>query len=426
MSIKGDAMVDLTRQVTGRPDSAGDRPSARELVHRAVRMRPLLRAQQDDAEARGHYGEEVHNALIDAELYRVLTPRRYGGLEMDLATYARVVIEISCGDPSTGWCYSLGHNHNLTTASHWPVEAQDEVFRHPDGFFRASHSVGGTVEATRADGGYRLTGTSPYQSGVPYAAYVTVNAAVRGSAGPDGAPEIIAALVPRGEYRVLDDWGGDGVLGLRGSGSNTVRIEDVFVPEYRTCRFDWLDHDYDQPSVGNTLHGNPMYLGPVAAFFHLALVAPVVGAARAAIDEYEDILTTRTMPFPPLAPRRDDPLHQADFGMALTMADTAEAIAVRACEEYTEYCEDVIERGIPFTVEKDARLYGVIQRAGELASDAVTLLFRSAGSSAAKAGHPMQRYYRDVSMYRGHVSAQYQWTAMKLAQVHFGLRTKPY
>ncbi|GAB2970028.1 acyl-CoA dehydrogenase family protein [Amycolatopsis acidiphila] len=407
-------------------DLADSEPDGRELVRRAVALRPMLRAQQDAAEARGHYGEDVHDALVAAGLYRILTPKRYGGLELDLSTYARVVIEISRGDPSTGWCYSLGHNHNLTTASHWPVRAQEEVFTHPAGYFRASHSVAGAVEAVPADDGYRLTGSSPYQSGVPYATYGTVNAIVKDSAGPDGAPEIISAIVPRTEFEVLDDWGGERTLGLRGSGSNTIVLEDVFVPGHLTCRFDWMEHDYDTPSAGNSLHGNPMYLGPVACFFHLALVTPIIGAARAALDEYEDIISTRPMLFPPFGPRRDDPHHQADLGMAMTMTDAAEAIVLRACDEYLEHCTELVERGVPFTMEKDVRLYGIVQRAGELASEAVELLYRSAGSSAAKAGHPMQRYFRDVAMYRGHISAQYQWTAAKLAQVHFGLRKNPY
>jgi 3-hydroxy-9,10-secoandrosta-1,3,5(10)-triene-9,17-dione monooxygenase len=406
-------------------DEAGGRPTAQELVERAAALRPVLRAQQDDAEEMGHYGQNVHEALVAADLYRILTPKRYGGLEYDLTTYARVVIEISRGDPSTGWCYSLGHNHNLTTASHWSAEAQDEVFDQPGGYFRSSHSVAGASKAVRVDGGFRVTGTSPYQSGVPYSTHSTINAIVEGSADKNGVPEMIAAIIPREQVRVLDDWGGDRVLGLRGSGSNTVVVDDVLVPEHRTSRFDWMNHDYDR-SRGTELHGNPLYLGPVAGFFHMALASPLVGAARAALDEYERIITTRTTPFPPFTPRSEDPLHQADLGMAMTMTDAAEAIVLRVADMYMEHCVDAVERGVPFTMEKDARLYGMSQRAAEMASEAVGILFRSAGSSAAMAGHPMQRYYRDVAMARGHASSQYAWTAMKLAQIHFGLRKSPY
>ncbi|WP_369138477.1 acyl-CoA dehydrogenase family protein [Modestobacter versicolor] len=401
-------------------------PTARELVDRVRALRPMLRAQQDDAEQRGHYGEEVHRALVDADLYRLLTPRRYGGLEVDLSTYARLVIEVSRGDPSTGWCYGLGHNHNLTTASHWGREAQDEVFAAPGGYYRASHSIAGAGRAVRVDGGYRVSARSPYQSGVPWSTHSTVNAVVEGETRPDGSPLLIAAIVPHAEVTVLDDWGGDRTLGLRGSGSNTVVVSDVVVPEHRVCRFDWITHDYTGPSVGTELHGNPLYLGPVAGFLHMSLASPVVGAAKAALDEYEQIIDSRTSPFPPFQPRREDPLHQLDLGTAMTMVDAAEAIVVRCGDLYMEYAADAVERGVPFTLEMDARLYGMAQRASELASEAVGVLFRSAGSSAAMAGHPMQRYYRDVAMVRTHLSSQYSWTAMKIAQVHLGLRVGPY
>lgn len=398
-------------------------PTPGELVDRAAELRPMLRERQADAEARGHYDEDVHERLVDAGLYRLLTPKRYGGLEYDLATYARVIIEIARGDPSTAWCYCLGHNHNLTTASHWPARAQDELFDRP--YFRSPHSVAGAVTAVPIDGGYRVSGRSPYQSGVPYSTHVTVNAVVEGGTGPDGGPEMRCVIIPREQVEVLDDWGGERTLGLRGSGSNTVVVEDAEVPAHHTCAFDWLDHDYDAPSPGVRLHGNPLYLGPVAGYFHLALAAPIVGAAQAAVDEYEEIIGKRTMPFAPGLRRRDDPFHQSDLGMAMTMTDSAEAICVHVGELHLQYCTDAVERGIPFTMEKDARLYGMCQRAAQLASEAIELLFRSAGTSAAAQGHPMQRYYRDAAMLRGHNSSQYAPTAMKIAQVHMGMRKRP-
>jgi len=385
----------------------------------------MLRDKQAETEERGGYDQEVHEALVGAGLYRLMTPKRYGGLGYGLATYVRVIIEVSRGDPSTGWCYCLGHNHNLTTAAHWPARAQDELFDQPGGYFRSSHSVAGAVSAVPVDGGYTISGRSPYQSGVPYATHATVNAIVEGRTGPDGAPAMICAVLPREKIEVLDDWGGDRTLGLRGSGSHTVVADGVFVPEHHTCPFDWLDHDYDGTSPGVELHGDPLYLGPVAGYFHVTLAAPIVGGAKAALDEYERIITGRTMPFAPDLKRSDDPFHQSDLGMAMTMADSAEAICVQVGELYCRWCADAVERGIPFTMEKDARLYGMSQRAAQLATEAIELLFRSAGTSASMKGQPMQRYYRDAAMLRGHNSSQYAPTAMKIAQVHLGMRKRP-
>ena len=79
------------------------------------------------------------------------------------------------------------------------------------------------------------------------------------------------------------------------------------------------------------------------------------------------------------------------------------------------------EEGEPFTREADVRLYAMVQQAGQLAVKAVEVIFAAASSSAAKRGRRLQRYYRDISMYRGHISAQYLTTSAELARVHFGL-----
>jgi 3-hydroxy-9,10-secoandrosta-1,3,5(10)-triene-9,17-dione monooxygenase len=63
----------------------------------------------------------------------------------------------------------------------------------------------------------------------------------------------------------------------------------------------------------------------------------------------------------------------------------------------------------------------MVQQAGQLAVRAVEVIFAAASSSAAKRGHRLQRYYRDASMYHGHIAAQYMTTAGELARVHFGL-----
>jgi len=79
------------------------------------------------------------------------------------------------------------------------------------------------------------------------------------------------------------------------------------------------------------------------------------------------------------------------------------------------------QAGEPFTREDDVRLYAALQQAGQLAARAVELIMAAAGSSAAKRGTRLQRYYRDVAMYHGHIAAQHLTTAGELARVHFGL-----
>src|SRR6201999_122245 len=95
------------------------------------------------------------------------------------------------------------------------------------------------------------------------------------------------AAVARSACTILDDWGGDKVLGMRASGSNSVRGEDGVVPEdhvgYRAPGLASTPESMENGTLGTRLHRNPMYLGRLAGPFHVTLVMPVVGAARAAL-----------------------------------------------------------------------------------------------------------------------------------------------
>jgi 3-hydroxy-9,10-secoandrosta-1,3,5(10)-triene-9,17-dione monooxygenase len=274
----------------------------------------------------------------------------------------------------------------------------------------------GTAEP--ADGGYVVSGTWDYCSGIAHATHFMGNALVPARDGQDG-PVNIVLVIPRDQVTVLDDWGDGVTLGMNSSGSNGVRVDGVFVPARCTSVSNWTR--MTEPAPGMGWHGNPLYCGRIYAVYHAGLVIPMIGAARAALDEYEHIITTRMTYFPPQVPRYTHPDHQQPYGYALALTDTAEGIIMNVGEQYSELSRRWAQTGEPFTREADVRLYAMVQQAGQLAVKAVQVIFAAASSSAAKRGHRMQRYYRDISMYHGHISAQYLTTAAELARVHFGL-----
>jgi 3-hydroxy-9,10-secoandrosta-1,3,5(10)-triene-9,17-dione monooxygenase len=392
-----------------------------ELVARAAALRPVLRAQQDENDARGRYGEDLHQAFLKAGFYRITQPRLFGGYEFDLVTFYRVMLEISRGHPGVGWCLTLAASHAFEIASHWPEQAQRELFG-SDGHFIAPHRAPPLGTLTPVEDGYVVDGTWDYCSGISYATHCIVGAWIR----RDGAaPQIGHAVVPKGKYTVLDDWGGDRVLGMRASGSNSVRIEGVFVPAHHVGvlapGLSSTPESMANGTPGTRLHGNPMYLGRLAGPFHASLVVPIVGAARAALDEYEEIITTRKTLSLPQIPRFEHFDFQRSFGQALTLTDAAEALMIKGSEMYADYCRRWAEHGTPIATEENMRLWGMVQHAGNMACEAVELMFHTAGSAPARKGHRLQRYFNDVAMYRGHSSAQQLNFASGLARLHFGL-----
>ncbi|MGV2181463.1 acyl-CoA dehydrogenase family protein [Rhizobium rhizogenes] len=406
--------------------------ASKQLILRARNLRDLIRAQASEAERLGHYVPELHRAFLEAGFYHLLTPARYGGLETDLRTFAQIMIEIGRGDPGTAWCLCLGQGHALTTATHWPELAQHEAFLNDNGYFRASHSFNPSGTAQRVDGGWLINARSTYQSGVAYATHATVTvraidehaskpAMLNAPARVGDFSSMVHVLIPAGKFSVSDDWGADRVFGMRASGSNSVIVKDVVVPEHHIARFG------PEPALAGTipgaiLHDNPIYAGgPTVCFAQLELVVTTVGAARAALDEYEGLAKTKA----PLTQgtaglRFQDPFYQRDFGVAKMKTDAAEAIILHTAEAIDALCRDAVSGKREFDIAADNTFAGMILEAGEMACDAVDILFRSSGTSASMADQPMQRYLRDTAMYRTHRGSQYNATAQRYGAAALG------
>jgi 3-hydroxy-9,10-secoandrosta-1,3,5(10)-triene-9,17-dione monooxygenase len=389
----------------------------REVIARARALRARLRAEQDENDARGHYSDALHEEFRRAGFYRILQPRLFGGYEFDVPTFYRTMLEISIGHPGVGWCLALCASHPFLIASHWPEAAQREIFGR-EGEFAAPHRPMPTGSCEPAAGGYRIAGQWDYCSGIPHSTHVVVGAFLKDEREP---PAIVQAVLPRGSYQILEDWGGDATLGMRASGSYSVKVENAVVPAHHVVALTALGarpEDMADGTPGTRLHGNPMYLGRLMGPYHLSLVVPIIGAARAALDEYEDTMRVRKALHDPGVLRIDNPEHQRHFGTALALTDAAEAIMLRGAEQYMEYCRRWAEDGTLITVEENLRLWTMIQHAGRMAAQAVELLFQTGGSTAARKGQRMLRYFGDAAMYRTHISAQFSTFAGFIARAH--------
>ncbi len=396
-----------------------------QMIARAAAMRQLLKDDQAAAEERGFYSEEIHKAFTDAGFYRVLQPRRFGGYEFDMTTYYKLAVEVAHGGSAgAAWCLDLGTHHSIILASHWPEQAQREIFGDQDGHFVCGHRAGMGGTARRVEGGYRVTGRWRYSSGIPHSTHHMVGVRIESEDLPQDAPPTVAvAVLRREQYEVLWDWGAGRDLGLQASGSNTVEATDAFVPEHWVVFGPgmWRNFDQTHGTHGTRLHGNPMYLGVNGSFYHAALVAPMVGCVRAALDEHEELLRTTINRIGPRVPQYQLKEFQQAWGEALAMCDAAEMILTRAGDMYMEYARRWAATGQPYSLEDDTRLHAALQQAGLLAWRAMENLWTAAPVDAAKRDAPLSRYYRDISMYRLHASSRARFLAPQLAAVHFGV-----
>jgi 3-hydroxy-9,10-secoandrosta-1,3,5(10)-triene-9,17-dione monooxygenase len=386
---------------------------ARELIARADAFRPMLLAEQAATEARSHMAPETHAAFMEAGFYRMLVPRRYGGLEIDLPTFYQVIMSIARGCPSTGWMLALSTAHSLQLASYYSAEAQDEIFGART--YVASASFGfEDAAAMPVDGGYRVTGTWHFCSGVPFATHHMGLTPVEGSDSP------IVAVIPRESFTMLDNWGD--LIGLKGSGSHSVVVDDVFIPAHHAISLDeWMSIGVTT-TPGYELHGNPMY---GAAFMAVALgeLASVqVGNAQAAVDEYENLLTrpTRKVAGRPGPDRSRDPNHQRLLGLALSYTDAAHSIVRHCTGLIRDYSCEAMEGGRTFDNERTFRLYGQFMTAHKLCWEAGDMVFRAGSTTGARDGARLQRMWRDLCAFRTNGVHQLDFQASSIAEAHLG------
>lgn len=392
--------------------------SAETLVERAAALRPLLLAQQEQSDRRGHYSDEVHKAFEDAGFYRILQPKRFGGLQLGPDVFLKVVMEISRGHPAAAWCFTLAASHAYLIASHWPEAAQEELFAN-NGEFRAAHVVGPFGTMARVEGGYRADGVWPFSSGIPVSTHF-----IGGSLAPqpDGSMRHVFFVVPRSEVEVLPDWGEGRFMGMQASGSNSVKLSGVFVPDRMVVGADMMltSTPYPDGTPGSRLHGDPHFLAVLIGWFHCEFGAIMTGAARAALDEFGHLARTKTMITDPGRTRIHDPFVQRLYAEALAQADSAEALTLAAIKLYQEHQQRFGRDGSPIMAQDSFKVWGMAREANKMACLAVESLFHAAGASAGRTSERLQRYFRDIEMYRLHIQSQPTLPTLR-GQTEFGI-----
>ncbi|MCX4552831.1 flavin-dependent monooxygenase [Streptomyces sp. NBC_01387] len=373
-------------------------------------VRPLLPAIAERAgatdENRVVPGESVRE-LRAAGFFRMLQPKRYGGAESDPVHFYEVVREVSGACASTGWVASVLGVHAWQLGL-FPERAQDEVWGPgPDTLISSSYAPVGRL--TPVDGGYELSGRWSFSSGCDHASWALLGALL---VGAEGKPvDFMTVLVPREDYRILDVWD---VIGLRGTGSNDIAADRVFVPAHRTLR------NYEHSRLrgpGQRVNPGPLYRMPFGAVFTSAITAPVVGAVAGCYRSYVDAMRERSRRSLGGGRFADDGFAQVAVGRAASEIDAAVLQTDRNIGELYACATNGGE--IPMELRLRTRRDQV--RGTERALEAVDILFKTAGGNSLRRGNPVERAWRDAHAGSVHVANDVERTLAMYGRGAFGL-----
>lgn len=379
------------------------------LIQRAEEMRGYLRDHQAATEAAGNVLPETNQAMIEAGFYRVIQPRTFGGHGFDLPTFVRLVTAVARGCPETAWVLSIvsGHVHQLAT---FGLEAQREAYG-ALGDFRAPEVAAPQGTGVAVPGGFRVSGAWDYASGCGDATHILLAFTVDDPS--PGDPPLRMGVFQRADYEIVRTWD---VIGMQGTGSNRVVLEEVFVPEQRTKAYP----PTEAVLPTEVYRDSPLFHGPARPFIITESVAVIVGAAEGALDVYEETFRARKASGPTGGARADLAEYQLNFGRCRALVDTARAALLQTASDYMEIAERTAETGEPCSEDDMRRLAMVMLESVHIAHEAVDIMFRTAGSSASRKDSVLGRYWRNVGVLRGHLAHQSDSAAINYGRVHFG------
>jgi alkylation response protein AidB-like acyl-CoA dehydrogenase len=246
----------------------------RVMLERARALIPLLAERAPAAAAARQLPAETIAEYHAAGILRILQPRRFGGMQGRFSLFSRIVEELTYGCASSAWVYAVLAEHQWIIAQ-YPEQAQIDVWgEDPEAV--ASSSLAPREAARRVPGGWRLSGRYPFSSGCDYAQWAIIGAFL----GEKGDPRHIAyLLVPLAKVEIVDDWQ---VLGLLGTGSKSLVLHDVFVPEHRSVMVSDL---FAGTPPGALVHPDyPVLRAPRGFLVSYSLPPVAIALGRRALD----------------------------------------------------------------------------------------------------------------------------------------------
>ncbi|XVV38298.1 acyl-CoA dehydrogenase family protein [Streptomyces sp. CA-100214] len=349
-----------------------------ELVGKAQEVAPLLAENASKVEEDRRLAEENLEALERVGLLGLTKPRRLGGLEVDLRTELEVVRELGRACGSTAWVTAVFSSMG-NMLGRFPERVQHEVWAEKP----ANRVVGATsspnAEAIEEEGGYRLSGQFPWTSGSLHAQWAILPCPVRDTEGVVRPGRV--AAVPMSQLTVDDTWF---MAGMRGTGSNTIVADAVFIPAHRTSV-------PDKWSLGTEHTEEAAYRAPHLASVALRMVGPQLGLAQAALDLVVEQAPRRRITFTSYSSQADAPIAQLAVAQAASLIDSAHLHAYRAAADIDQAGAD---SAVP-DIGRRARIRMDTCTAVRYATKAIDVLLSVYGASSFAESNPLQRIWRD-------------------------------
>ena len=378
-----------------------------EVVQRAHDLIPVLRERVPETERLRQLPEATVADIKRTGVHRVFQPARFGGSESPFRAGVDILCALGRGCASTAWVLVQNMTHNLMVAQ-WPDEAQQDVWGTQPDAMLSGILIPGVGRARRVPGGYVLSGRWPFVSGVNVSDWVMFTAFVPNE---QGVQEDRHFLIPRHQVEIIDTWH---AVGLRGTSSNDVAVNEVFIPEHRSITVEDLKGGSTSPgSYHNTAL---IFRSPCYAIFGIFIAAAGLGAAETTVQLYVEQTRKRvaTMAGASMAQYTTQ---QVKIAEAASCVETASLLLYSCADEALA----ILQTGRLPTDEERTRLRSHAAFAGKLMTNGVNIVWEAGGGAMIYDSNPISRGFRDVTCINRHTTQTWDNNAATHGRVKLGM-----
>ncbi|MFD7076576.1 3-hydroxy-9,10-secoandrosta-1,3,5(10)-triene-9,17-dione monooxygenase oxygenase subunit [Nocardioides sp. NPDC059952] len=371
---------------------------------------PTIRDRAEETERLRVVPESSVKELEEVGFFKLLQPARFGGLEADPVDFYTCVRDIASACGSTGWVSSVLGVHPWQIAL-FDDEAQQAVWgEDPD--TRVSSSYAPVGKAAITEGGFNLSGRWSFSSGCAHATWVLLGGLVFNDEGH--VVDFRTFLVPRASYEIVDVWN---VVGLAGTGSNDIVVEDVFIPETFTLS---MAETGRCKGPGQAVNTGDLYKLQFHSLFTTTITTPIIGMARGAYEEHVTMQQNRVRAsYGEKASL--DPFAAVRVATASSDIDAAWALLMGNIREQQAH----VARGEKIPITQRLRIRRDQVLGTQRAIDAIDLLFEASGGRALASGTPLQRAWRDAHAGRVHAANDPERALQMYGASEFGHKVDP-
>ncbi|WP_082825870.1 flavin-dependent monooxygenase [Croceicoccus estronivorus] len=364
-------------------------PTTEDLVARAEALIPTLRERADQCEAENKVPDATIADFQAAGFFKILQPKRYGGYEMDPETFYEVQMKVAEGCMSSAWVLGVVAVHNWQLALFDPQAQEDVWGQDPTTLISSSYMP--RADVTPVEGGYRISGRWGFSSGVDHCDWAFLGGLVK---DPEtGVPDFWTFLVPRKDFRVLHIWN---TIGLGGTGSHDVTVEDAYVPAYRTHR---SKDGFASTNPGAKVNPAPLYKLPFGQVFVRAVSSSSIGALQGALNTFLETGAKRKSNNT-LASVSGDPDVQVLIAETQSAIDEMKTVLFRNFGVLNEFAR----RGEAADLETRLRFrYQSAQISGRCC-ELISRMFYLSGADGIYRGNQIARTFCDIHTGRTHVA----------------------